>query len=115
MAKPRPKAQPKPARAPIFGGAASPTKPLLSMSQGSIVKVDGKVCRIAWHWTFRGERDATAVRWQISTDPPRWGEPTTLNGDVEGEIVDDPGAPVEASGPADLDPLAVDRDGSLFR
>lgn len=105
MAKPRAK---KPA------AQAAAIGPVLSMSQGAIVKVDGRICRIAWHWMFRGSRESTAIRWQISTDPPRWGEPTTLNGDVEGEIVDDPGAPVEASGPADVDPLAIDRGGRLF-
>jgi hypothetical protein len=105
MAKPRAK---KPA-APAVG----PLQPVLSMSQGAIVDVGGKVCRIAWHWMFRGERDATAVRWQIA-DPPRWGEPTTLDRGTLGKIVDDPGEPAEASGPADADPLAGERGGGLF-
>lgn len=94
--------------------AGTPLTLLLRLEPGTIVKIGDRLARIAWHWTFRAERDATAVRWRLPDG--RWSEPATLNAEIGGEVVQEMPAVADVSGPADFDPLAGERgDRDLFK
>lgn len=89
---------------------------LLGVADGAIVRIGGRIARVAWKYNYKGAPISTSIRWAIGDPPYRWSATAEMAGDVRCEIVDLPTTrTTTGSNRGDVDPmLASFGDASLF-